>query len=453
MNFVRKSILTLLTFVFLACSSQSPAPSSTATLVVSPTLAPTKYYFAPHTADEAQDILTEAERAILEDVEHLEMPLSQYADYYRAALYATWNAILYFPDDPRAETWKRKMAYYAAMGGETDLAGKIYTEEISKALNNEKFRSEELSTWFQSGELEVQYMTPHFELKTQQVNIPNYDAAFLIQLGTFDRIDIPGVMCLLAAKNNNSSTVYVVYDGFPSEGFFPTLRHPSYCTLDDLTGDNVDEIIAHNWSGGHVGTATVKVFDITTLPPKTLLFNEPKDDNITAWNGTPGDITHSDGKILLPLSEKVGQCNAFVTRYYNWRGNRFEIEKVKLDLFDRPTLSSTFCRYEIVYYVQQFDDRTAAEILNQALQLFPPSSDQDKQLLDEIRIEKGLIYLFDNQSEIALSIFQDILNSPIDQDGIWVKPVENFLRFINNHQIYIAPAPRSPPATHITHQE
>lgn len=427
MKFFRIPIHAILIFIVAACTIQSSPQMATATIL--PTSAPLAvHFFPPHTGDQAQEILVNTEEAILKDIESLEMPLSQYSLQYRAAVFAAWNAYLYFPDDLRSETWEWKMAYYAAMGGDSDFAANIYIEKITKALNEENIPVERLSEWFQSGERKEAYATPRFGLEIQPINIPGNDQTYLIQLGVQGGIDIPGSMCLLIVEQEKHVTTHLIYDGFPDGGFFPTLRHPSYCTVQDATGDGIDEIIAHNWSGAHVGTATLQVIEISSLPPKTLPFSSSKDEQVSAWNGTPQDFINQNGKILVPMTEKLGQCDLYLTRYYEWNGKWFETANVSFSTYEFGSSILKDCYYYIPYHSDQISAREAAKLIDEAIKFYSPSSNEEKDILEQLRVEKGLIYLFSGDSDKARETFEEIANAPLKDDGIWVEPVKNFLK-------------------------
>jgi len=421
-----------LTFILVACNTHPLLPTATAATSPTPT-PPAAHYFAPHTADEAQEILTQSERAILEDLD-LEMPLSQYTLLYRAAFYAAWNANLYFPDDPRTDVWQWKMAYYAAMGGESDMASSIYIDKITKALNEKNIRIENLPSWFQSGELRQEYMTPHFDLTMQPTNVSGGDPIYLAQLGVQGGIDIPGMMCLVIAKHKDQATVYLAYDGFPDGGFFPTLRYPSYCILEDVTGDRVEEVIADNWSGGHVGTGSLQVIDISTLPPKILPFNSSRDKDVSAWNGTAGKFIRKDGKVQIPMSEKLGQCDIHLTRYYEWNGSWFDLKNVSLERMEGGFSSLEDCRGYTSYFSDKDTVFEKVQILDEAIRVYSPGSDSEKDILEEFRVEKGLTYLFSGDIDKAREVFEEIVNNPFKRDGIWVAPVRDFMK------VYQAPS-------------
>lgn len=423
----KQALACSLLLILSACSSTQlhQSPTSISSPVNTP---PSKeYFFAPYTSDEAQEILSKAESAILEDF-NLEMPLSQYSLLYRAAFYAARNAYLNFPKDQRAKMWEWKMAYYAAMGGYNDFAAYIYTQEITRALNEDKVPINNLPSWFQSGEVSKEYITPHFDLVLQPVTIPNYDQTYLVQLGVQGGVDVPGVMCMLLSKHKEQFEVFLVYNGFPESGFFPTLRHPSYCIVEDTTGDGIDEVIADNWSGGHIGTSSLQISDISTLPPKQLTFGSENKETLSVWNGSAEKIINKDGKIQIPIREKLGQCDIYLRRYYEWNGKWFETIDISLSLMEGGITALKDCYYYIPYYSDKATSLEAAQILDEAVRVYSPGSESDKDILEEFRVKKALVYLFAGETSKAIETFEEIANNPLKENGIWVEPVKNFLK-------------------------
>ena len=437
-------------FILANCTVQTPQPTMINTIAISPTSvattiavtatsvsAPTgikdlsAYHLSPQTADKAQEILIRAERAILDAYNHLETPLSQYTPYYQAAEYSALDALLHFPNDKRAETWRWKMAYYAALGGDGDLATNIYSELITQALNDKKKMSAaNLPSWFQSGELESQFYTPIFKLEMQPVKLSTKDIAYLVQLGELEGTDTPGSICLLLIEKEQKYATFLLYNGFPSDGYFPTLRNPTDCKLKDLTNDGIDEVIADNWYGGHVGTTTIQVFDLSSLPPKVMPFNSSKDEKLTIWNGGITGYPDSGGKAQIQTDQPIGQCDSYITRDYQWTGKWFDSKNATfVKGSDNNFLE--YCGSQIAYISNELNTQNAVQILDQVLQTYTPASDHDREILEELRIQKGLLYIFNGEQDKARSVLQETVQSPIVKNGLWVKPVQDFLATYN----------------------
>jgi tetratricopeptide (TPR) repeat protein len=386
---------------------------------MSPTVQPT-----PSDADHAQQLITKAEQEIPKALEHWEMPLSQYTYYYRAVWYATWDALIHYPDDPRVPMWKWKMTYYAAMAGDGDVASDIYMALVTESLNKQLIAVESLPNWFQSGEVETVYYYPHFELAVSPVTIPEKSSAFIVQLGAKDS---PGNMVFLIVEEQNLYTTYLIYDGF--NGFIPTVSNYVNYSLKDLTNDEVDEVLIKNWYGGHVGTSTIQIFDISTLPPQMLSFGTAKENEVHVWEGSLGEFVTQDGKIQLPISEKLGQCDVYVTRYFEWNGSHFEVKGVDLSFLHGGYAPLDYCGLPAVGYAEDFvDTQYAIQLIDRVLQTYSSEVGENGNLLDEIRIRKDLVYLFAGQPDEALSIIQDVAQNPIAENGIWAKPAKNFLK-------------------------
>ncbi|PKN95220.1 MAG: hypothetical protein CVU44_00645 [Chloroflexi bacterium HGW-Chloroflexi-6] len=427
---MKKFLSLLLSLLLLnclsACFGKVATPTKVATITASPS--PTTVPPAHLDGDKAQETLTQAEQAILTAYkDDQETPLSQYPYYYRAAWYAAWNALLDFPDDPRAEIWKWKMAYYSAMGGGKELAFNTYVGLITQALNEKKVTVSELPSWFQSGEIEQNFYTPQFTLEIQPVNIPGNELAYLIQLGELEDIDTPGSACFLVTQNAQTAAVFPVFNGFADNGYFPMLRNPTYCSLVDFTNDGLDEIIINNWYGGHAGTTTIRILDISSLPPKTLPFTPSQENQISVWNGNQKEQTVVNGKTQLPVFQQIGQCDSYLTRYFEWNGTWFEVQKVELSREGVDT-DFQYCVSSAVWLAHEMDTPLNIQLLEQITKFYKPPTENDKNVLDEIKIRKGLAYLFSDQPNEARLAIQDVVQNPIAQNGIWVEPARNFLK-------------------------
>jgi len=142
----------------------SAIPHSTALTTSTPiSSSPEDYQLAPWTADRADEIITKMEEEVLGFWEAELEPWDRYPPY-AVVWNAAWNALTQFPDDPRQETWRWKMAYYMALAGEGYEATEIYAALIMDALNQDGIKPQNLSGWFQSGEMSHHYLTPLFTL-------------------------------------------------------------------------------------------------------------------------------------------------------------------------------------------------------------------------------------------------------------------------------------------------
>jgi tetratricopeptide (TPR) repeat protein len=134
------------------------------------------------------------------------------------------------------------------------------------------------------------------------------------------------------------------------------------------------------------------------------------------------------------MSETLGQCDISLTRYYEWNGSWFDLKNVSLDRWEGGFSSLKDC----YGYISHFSDKDTVlekvQILDEAIRVYSPGSDNEKDILEEFRVKKGLAYLFSGNPDKAREVFEEIVNNPFKQDGIWVTPVKNFLK------VYQAPS-------------
>jgi hypothetical protein len=380
-------------------------------------------------ADNAHKVLTQAELAILEAYEDIELGISKYVSYYRAAQYAAWEALLHFPNDPRVEIWRWKLAYYAALSGDTDLATTIYSGLIEQSLNEREITLQELPSWFQSGELEETLGTPSFSLNIQTNKSQNEAESSIIEISPYSFTTSAG-SCFLVRKENQQYFVYVIHSGF--SGVAISARNYTNCAFEDLTGDNSNEVVVEDWIGVHTGWASIQVFDISSLPPKALPFKSLTGVEYFG-RGNSTNVSFSDGKWKIQILDKIGQLDTYIARNLEWNGKWFETKSAEIS-------NPVSCTPSLVYYAQQvLDTQFTIEIIDQALNTIIPESDADIQCLAELQIEKGLLYLFANQPDEARDVFANIVKNPISLDNIWVEPVSDFLdAYQNPSDIYKA---------------
>ncbi len=136
------------TYPFTPIAKSSPLP--TLTMTYFPTLSPATpagtpaaYHLVLETADQAEEIITRMEQAVLAFGD-ASLSTGDLHPPYRVVWYAAWDALAHFPNDPRADKWCWKMAYYMALSGEGDEATEIYIDKIANALNQQGIKPQDL---------------------------------------------------------------------------------------------------------------------------------------------------------------------------------------------------------------------------------------------------------------------------------------------------------------------
>lgn len=423
----RVQILLLLTFLLATCT-----PQAKPTEVITPTSTPVTFAFGPQTADEAQELLTQAEKTILDVSHHLDYR----SQPYLVAEYAAWDALHRFPNDLRAKTWKWKFAYYAALSGDSESANDVYTELISNAVNEKKIAVADIPSWFQSGEAEKTVVTPYFMLEVKDFLGQEKNEKYLIQLGSKYSDS-----CYLLSKSPDGYSVFVLYDGF-STGYTPMdSEEGTDCQLSDLTNDNIQEAGAKSYFRGAFPTTATRVFDISSLPPKPLPF-----DIISVYNDKYAlysphtEYLMENGKIRIKTTDDIPNCFARIIQTFEWDGVEFASVNISIQI-DKKNTPLKECLYRVLSQTGNLSVENRVHILDEAIRVYEPfvTDNQERQILEELRIRKGLTYLFAEQPDKTRAVFQEILQSPYQKDGIWQRPIQNFLnQYKSQKDIYRA---------------
>ncbi|MCP4139277.1 MAG: hypothetical protein GY755_03115 [Chloroflexi bacterium] len=417
---IRSKIIFLLSFIFLltSCEPATAVPTTQPTLVPSPTSSP--FSFGPHSADEAQRLLAQAEKAI-----HVGNYADFSSDYYLAAEYAAWGALQRFPDDPRAENWKWKFAYYATLNGDTEMANDSYMKIISNALNKGEVVVDDLEYWFESGELDSELnLTPRFSFALEEVDANQKSENYVIHIRYFTSQG----SCYLLSKTKDKYSISLVHSGFLEGGLAFSRYDSTNCDLKDLTGDGFDEIIVERYYGGHVGYSTTQVFDISSLSLVPLPFIDLDGEEKYVIYESVNEYLYQNGKNLILLSDFLYNCLIWVHKTFEWDGDSFVIVDIgqKVD-WEHVELDRCGSRLRIAAHRSGVDDGVA--FLDEAVQIYSAHtlSDQEKQYVDRLQIEKALLYLFANEPEKTRVALEEFLEHPYQGNSIWVEPVKDFL--------------------------
>ncbi len=385
---------------------------------------PGAYHLAPQTADQADSMIGLMEQAVLTfDIEQLDNFNSQAP--YSGVWAAAGNALALFSDDPRAEKWRWKMAYYMALSGEGEEAINIYMDLIDTALNQQDLTPQDLPTWFQSGNSQQRLLTPNFSLQIDPIQLPGYGSGNIVLLGELENIVTPGTSCLIIAKNGDRYTAHLVLNGFP--GYMLSIRNPTRYTRKDLTGDGIDEIIADHFFGGHNGIDYYFVFDVSMLPPNQLSFFPQADLSLGVWNGYLVDDHPNDQKFQI---QRQLSCEEFGIDTYQWNGEGLVLAQGEWVSDNLTRFSGTElapCLGGIQDYARTLPYADAISIMDTAFSHNVPYLHENLEIFEQFRVMKGIFTAFSGDFEAARSVFREIVDTPTVQNGVWVKPAQNFL--------------------------
>lgn len=420
-------------------SGSTPLPIST--LPIFPTLAlaapdseASAYRLAPLTADQAHENLVKIEQAIL-TLENAPMPedapgfQQDFGSYYAAAWLAAWETLARFPDDPRAGVWSWKIPYYMTLAGESETAANIYAEKITAALNSGITDPVELETWFQSGELQNTIYTQSYVLRQTALNLGGQIPGFLIELGRLDDIDTPGSMCLLVVEKDKQYSTSLVYNGFL--GVYQLIvSNPVNCTPKDVTGDGIDEIIVEQYTGGHYGTTTVQIFDVSSLTPKVMPFTSSNEQKLEIWNGSIVDYPTQDKKIQIEINEPVGDlnCDNYHDNFYQWNGKQFDLFEQKFHFgVSWDETAGSFCVDMALSNLYRLNPTDQIKFLELAIEAYWPRTTQLGDIYHELIIQKALAEAYANKPDQTRATLEGLTKIKGFETSIWSEPVQRFL--------------------------
>jgi hypothetical protein len=417
MKKIRHSIFIFVILFLLSCQAQ-PTPISTQVLTDS-------------RADEAH-------QAILE-VENAARAIQSGSDnsYYLAVEYAARDALLNFPDDPRAESWKWKMAYYAILAGDTQFGHKTYIDLIDAALNRGEATIESLPSWFHPGELTEAEGVLSFALHVDKISTREEVNKYLVSVNAF-----PGGACFLTVESSGKYSTSLIFDAFPGRGFARMSYDSLGCTLRDLTNDGNDEVVLQNYIGAHVGGTYLRVMDISTTPMMLLPFADQNGGKVVVQYGeVVKDFPILNGEYQMRTVDYAENCQVNLEKKFEWKQDRFELLDVEFHADVESYAPLKNCLFWSIAYARWLDLEDGIKVIDQALQQYESFAvdEQDKAKLDQVRIEKALLYLFANRPEEMKAVFQDVLDNPYQVNGVWAEPIRGFLgKYKTQSDIYRA---------------
>ncbi|MBN2676933.1 MAG: hypothetical protein JXR32_02590, partial [Anaerolineaceae bacterium] len=338
---------------------------------------------------------------------------------YRSIWYAAWEALSRFPDDPHADEWLWKAAYYMTLSGDAELAIRIYADRLGTALNAQGLSFGELPDWFKSGEAVSSIFSPEYTLMIEPITIPGHDSNFIVSIGHINDVETPGISCYLVMKEANQVKVDIIYNGYPTFGYFAMLRNNGFCYPKDVTGDGVDEIIVEQAGGGRLSSATLKVIDISTSPYTSLAFYNGQEEFIYDWIE---DISLENGKYYINISKEYGLCDLTRNESLLWNGAWFELSSGSV-LFSRSTDYS--CQSDITLFGNDLPVQDTLSVVSDALHAYRPQQYDLSQKYDELRILKGVYQAFSGDIEAARMSFINIVESATTPESIWIQAAQN----------------------------
>jgi hypothetical protein len=276
---------------------------------------------------------------------------------------------------------------------------------------------------------------PSFELKVNNIATHGNEKKYLINISSF-----PGGSCFLVVQSSQKYSTLLIYDGFPESGYAPNSYDSLNCTLKDLTNDGNDEIVLENYKGGHVGFTSLRVMDISVTPMKYLPFESNNGDQTFVEYENLKDFPVLNGKNQMRTEEDAPNCQVGLEKTYEWNGNEFVPMDTEFQA-DAQYAPLKNCLDWSFNYAREVDATDGANIIDQAFSYYKPLAvdEIDNEKLDEIRIDKALLYLFADQPDEMRILLQDVMTNPYQKNGVWTEPIKQFLgTYKNPSDVYFA---------------
>lgn len=411
--------------ILTSTPTQTPTPSQTPTKTRLPTITPARplnindrYEFVSWSADLADRAAQMAGE--YPDVLYPKPETRNSSGYHAAfsvAVYAYREALLRYPNDPRAASWQWQQTYAMAHLGIPEAASR-YAGYIQEALIRGDLRAEDLPEWFQRQEPRLTLSLFNIPAKPGQLN----QEVVLIEEG--------GVFLWLI-ETPKEKRVVPIWRAFNFEAAAET-RH----LIGDLAGEGQMEIAIFQPEPSTPGLLTdPKVFRLVgdtpvELPVQAALpldLQTAVSFNLTT-NDTPGfQLTAS----LSPA------CPVTLLRNYTWDGRQFVPEDQELAVSPQTELVQ-YCAPILSHALSAWKPTQIIPLLEGLLPFWPPALDLDEQpypedAKDELRYQLGVAQALKGQFEAAVKTLQEIKASPVITDSRWVSPASRFL------QAYTAP--------------
>jgi hypothetical protein len=413
-----------------------PTATSIPDLPFFPTLTPaaraassSAYQLAALTADQADEMIVRMEQLIPPLEDNDQFFGSDIVPYYRAVWYAAWNALAHFPNDPRAEAWRWKSAHYMGLSGEGVEASKQYAALLTATLNSGQITLDDLPERVKLGNIRDSLLLPAFGLQFEPISVPDMDKSYIVTIGNLLHADNHIAACFLVTQKAGTYSTYLIQQGFTNYGYSIMSRDSLDCTPRDLTDDGIDEIIVGRYQGGHAGSSTSQVFDLTSLPPQAMLFASGHGEKTDSMPDLIQESPKTGGKTQAHFEVPMGDlnCGNYVVEDYQWNGKWFELRQRNFKLVE-PDRSMDRCTEWVGYYADQLPTKDAAVFLDQVINAYKPLIGTDTDLLEEFRIQKGLDLVYDGDQTGARAMLAEIVEAPFAKDSRWVEPVKNFLQ-------------------------
>ena len=336
---------------------------------------------------------------------------------FAASVFAYREALLRYPEDPRAAAWQWQLAYGLAHRGSPEAVS-LYGGFIQDALGKGDLRAEDLPEWFQRQEPRLHLSLLNIPAEPGQLN---QDVVLIQEGGVF----------LWLVETPQEVRVTPITQLFDFEAAPGTIH-----LLGDLTGDGKSEIAIYQPHPAQPGIlAEPRVFRLVGNAPVELPIQASRPLDLKTDLTLSLETTAARGFMLT--ATLFPACPITLTRDYAWDGEQFAPADNPLQVNPQSELVQ-YCAPGLTHALNAWKPAYILPLIEGLLPLWPPALDLDDQpypadAKDELRYRLGVTLALDGQFDQAVKTLQDILAKPVVSDSRWVLPTSRFL------QVYTAP--------------
>jgi hypothetical protein len=417
-------------------------PTSTATPTPTPTITPTATLYPPLTPARPLEI-NELYRLRDWTVERAEQLVSLLRDYpearfrtpqerqdprfneaYAYPAYAYREALLRFPEDPAAESWKWELAYSLARSNDP-VAGDMYADLILDALESGETRIARLPDWFSESE----------ERLSLNVAQTRDQGSYIVQVGG------AGSAYIYIREGAGGFNRHLLASHFD---FASDIE--SKLATGDFTGDgHAEVVISFSQDLDDTILAQPQVFSLASSPPVELPFSPSLPLDLGAeFSGDWQAVSGNEGDNLLQFSARIlPACPVVITRNYTWNGNAFELVNTRFQLEPEPSIVE-YCEITVEHAARLWGQEISSEFMETVLPYWPPVRRVDGRLYrpearDEWIYRLGVSHALAGNPDQARSMIQEILDSPSQSDSPWIEHATDFLEtYTTEAELYSA---------------
>lgn len=343
---------------------------------------------------------------------------SGYYAAFKYAILAQREALLRFPNADEADDWLYGLAYNYAKTG-NPKAGSLYTNLITRELNDKKLRIDELFAWGNR-------LTPPLTIeKYPLMTLPGQLSNNLIKMS----IPEHGSAFFWLIEKPSSFESYPLTSDFD---FSHSMGVNFF--IADITNDSAtDTAIFRSPLPDSLQPPLPRLFSLAFQPPVELYFEPQPVPDVAPGFHNNWEPTSGDAKLEnLQFSDTVfPPCPVNVRHTYIWDGNQFEFSRAYYQIESDPTLLG-YCTLVIDYSIQAWGLSTTVQLMESLLPIWPPKTTLEgtpyrPDALDEWRYRLGIYHALLGDSDQASEYLNSLVDNPTSPTSEWITPAQKFL--------------------------